>query len=175
LIVVGAGLIGFATLAGRAKHGPMIAAGVLAIALLQFTGFTRDYFGDYRIRVNSWLGGNLRGALESVIARQRPGSASPVYFAHLQDTSGLSDIRNYFLDTYWHFYVTKQRRADLLDRTALFDPRAVDALAPGSIVLGNKGDRVIDGMVASGRLSVVEAIPELDRDPYFLILEKPAR
>src|SRR4029077_6262362 len=112
--------------------------GLLVIALLQFGGFTRDYFGEYRIRLNSWLGGNLRGALETMIARQPPQGGGPIYFAHLQNTSGLADIRNYFIDTYWTFYVIKHPRLDLEDRASLFDPSAVDSLQAGSLVLGNK-------------------------------------
>jgi hypothetical protein len=175
LIVIGLGLSAFAFLSPRFKQGPMLAAGILAIVLLQFGGFARDYFGDYRVRVNSWLGGNLRGALETLIAREQQGGESRIYFAHLQDTAGLTDIRNYFMDTYWNFYLIKHDRLDLLERTSYFDPAAVDTLQPGSIVLGNKGDRVIDGLVADGRLSVIDAIPELDRDPYLLVLQKGRR
>lgn len=172
MLIIGIGLSLFAILSGRFKQGPMLAAGVLAIALLQFTGFTRDYFGDYRVRINSWLGGNLRGALEEMIARQPAGGSSQVYFAHLAATNGLADIRNYFMDTYWHFYLTKHGRIDLLDRTAPFDPASLDAIPAGSLILGNKGERVVEGLIESGKLEVVAAIPEMDRDPYFLILEK---
>ena len=172
LIGLGAMLIGFAAMAGSVRQGPIVAIGLLALVVLQFGGFSRDYFGDYRVRLNSWLGGNLRGALEAVIERRPEGSTSRVYFAHLQSTSGLADIRNYWMDAYWRFYLIKHHRADLLARSGPLDAANLSAVEPGSLVLGNLGDRVIDGLVASQQLKPVHTVPELDRDPFFVILEK---
>lgn len=172
LVGLGVMLVGFAVLAARVAHGPVLAAALLALVVLQFGSFSRDYFGDYRVRLNSWLGGNLRGALEAVIERRPAGATSRVYFAHLQSTSGLADIRNYWMDAYWRFYLIKHQREELLALSGPLDAAQVDALAPGSLVLGNRGDRVIEGLIESRQLIPVHTVPELDRDPFFVILEK---
>lgn len=173
LFALGLALSGFAIQAGRARQGPLLASGLLAVALFQFGGFAQDYFGDYRIRLNSWLGGNLRGALEAIIERRPAGAPSRVYFAHLQSAGGLADIRNYWMETYWRFYLIKHGRTDLLPRSAPFDPQAVAELEPGSFVLGNLDDQVVGSLIAAGQLKTVVTIPELDRDPFFVVLERP--
>ncbi len=172
LVGLGAMLIGFAVMAARVPHGPVVAMGLLVLVVMQFGSFSRDYFGDYRVRLNSWLGGNLRGALEAMIERRPEGATSRVYFAHLQSTSGLADIRNYWMDAYWRFYLIKHHREDLLAQSGALDTDNLAAVAPGSLVLGNRGDRVIEGLIESHQLKPVYAVPELDRDPFFVILEK---
>lgn len=172
IVGLGLGLAAFAATPATLRQGPVLAVGILTVTLVQFGGFSRDYFGDYRIRVSSWLGGNLRGALEAIIDRQPVDSGSRVYFAHLQATSGLADIRNYWMDAYWRFYLIKHQREDLLSRTGEFRPEAVDELPPGSLILGNLGDRVVEGLLTAGRLRAVATVPELDRDPYFVLLER---
>ncbi len=172
VVVIGAVLVAFGWLAKQLRHGPALAACILALAVLQFGSFAQDYFGDYRVRVNSWLGGNLRGALEAIIERQPAGGESRVYFAHLQAGSGLADIRNYWMDAYWRFYLTKHQREDLLARTSAFEPEALASLPPGSVILGNLDDRVVQGLVASGQVRAVQTIPELDREAFFVLLER---
>ena len=172
LVGLGVMLVGFAVMATRVPHGPVLAMGLLALVVLQFGSFSRDYFGDYRVRLNSWLGGNLRGALEGIIERRPAGAASRVYFAHLESTGGLADIRNYWMDAYWRFYLIKHQREDLLAQSGPLDAEHLDALAPGSLVLGNRGARLIESLIASKQLTPVHTVPELDRDPFFVILEK---
>jgi hypothetical protein len=150
----------------------MLAAAAVLIASMQFVSFQRDYHGDYRLRINSWLGGNLRGALEQIIDRCAGDACARVYFAHLQSTGGVADIRNYWMDAYWRFYLIKHNRESLLARSVHADPGPITGIPPGSLVLGNHGDRVIESMMASGELVAVSSIPEMGGDPYFLVLEK---
>lgn len=175
LVVVGGMLVAFASTTATRRQGPLLAAGLLAIAVLQFGSFAHDYFGDYRLRVNSWLGGNLRGALETLIGTEAVAAGRPIYFAHLQATGGLSDIRNRWMDAYWRFYLIKHGREDLLARSTTLESGALASVPPGGIVLGNLGDRAVDAMLASGELTLVAAIPELDREPYFALLARPER
>lgn len=172
LVGLGVMLVAFAFVGARVPQGPMLAVGLMALVVLQFGSFSRDYFGDYRVRLNSWLGGNLRGALEAMIERRPADASTRVYFARLQSTSGLADIRNYWMDAYWRFYVIKHHREDLLAQSGPLDADNVAALSPGSLVLGNRGDRVIEGLIESQQLKPVHTVPELDRDPFFVILEK---
>ena len=53
---------------------------LIAVMPLQFAGFYRDYFGDYRARSAQWLEYNIAGGLETIIARQ-PATPVPVYIA----------------------------------------------------------------------------------------------
>lgn len=157
---------------GRWRLETLAAVGLLALMLLQFALFQRSYFGEYRLRAAPWYGGNLRGALEELMAIDRRGRVPGVYFATLRATSGLLDIRNRWMDAYWNFYLTKEGRRDLLARTAKLDPQALDAVPPGSLVLANVGDRVTDELVRSGRLKTVTLVDEIDREPFFTILQK---
>ena len=171
-IGLGVVLIGFAVAAARGRQGAMLALGVMLVASLQFASFARDYHGDYRVRVNSWLGGNVRGALETIIDRCANDACAGVYFAHLQSTGGVADIRNYWMDAYWRFYLIKHHRESLLARSTSTDPGPIAGLPAGSVVLGNHGDPVISAMIAGGELTPVASTPELDREPYFVVLEK---
>lgn len=172
LIALGAILAAFAVLASRGRHGAMLAVAMVLIAALQFAGFQRDYHGDYRVRVNSWLGGNLRGALSAIIDRCATASCTQIYFAHLRSTGGIADIRNYFMDAYWRFYLIKSGRESLLERSVAAEPGPITGMPAGSLVLANHGDPVIAAMVSSGELTTVASIEEMDREPFFMILEK---
>jgi hypothetical protein len=173
LIVIGGGALAWAFTARPWSPGRLAACALVALVPLQFARFSADYFGDYRVRANSWLGGNLRGALEQIIARSERDRASRVYFATLQSTSGLMDTRNRWMDAYWRFYLGKHGREDLLDRTAPLGAMDVRALPAHSLVLANHGDRRTEALVNSGDLRTLSSIPELDREPFFVILERP--
>src|SRR4029079_11082542 len=147
--------------AGRPAQWRIVALGLLALMLIQFQSFRSDYFSGYRVRSAYWLGGNIGGALEAVIDRAGPGTPG-IYFSTLKSTAGQVDGRDQYMSAYWRFYLTKHRRQDLLARTHPFAPDAVTTVAPGSLVLGNVGDRGLEGLVARGQLAPVAVIPELD-------------
>jgi 4-amino-4-deoxy-L-arabinose transferase-like glycosyltransferase len=169
---IGIVLLIAAAAASRVRHGAMVAAVMLLIAVMQFASFARDYHGDYRVRVNSWLGGNLRAALETIIDRCADDNCARVYFAHLQSTGGVADIRNYWMDAYWRFYLIKHDREALLSRSVHSDPGPITGMPAGSLVLGNHGDPVVGSMIAGGELTPIASVAELDREPFFVILEK---
>ena len=115
---------------------------------------------------------NLRGALEEIIAMDRRDPAPRIYFSTLKATSGLLDIRNRWMAAYWRFYLIKQQREDLLGKTARFDAQALDTVPARSLVLANVGDVTADGLVKSGALRTVSLVDEIDRDPFFEILQR---
>jgi len=158
------------SIVGRPVRVAVVA--LLALASVQFAMFSADYFGDYRLRASPWLGGNLGGALEALIAREPHDRHAPVYVATLKSTSGIPDGRNEYLDAYWRFYVTKHHREDFGAAPRRLDSTAVDALPSGALVLGNIGDVTVEGLVASGALKRVATIPELNGPAFFTILER---
>ena len=88
LMLIGTGLVLLAAafVARPWPFGRVVAIAVIALIPIQFARFSADYFGDYRVRANSWLGGNLRGALEQIITRSERDRATRIYFATLQST-----------------------------------------------------------------------------------------
>ncbi len=150
-----------------------IVAVLLLLAMpIQFAGFARDYFGDYRRRSSNWLGGNLRGAAIELMDREQREHAPYIYFSQLRSTSGIADTRNRWLETYWTFYLTKYGRRDLLDRSRPFDPSRVNSVPAGSLVLANLGDPTVDQLVRTGELRRVKTIADEDGRSFFTILQR---
>jgi len=150
-----------------------IAAVLLLLAMpVQFARFSRDYFGDYRRRASNWLSGNLRGALLELMDRASRGDAPLVYFSELRSTSGLSDTRNRWMETYWTFYLTKENRRALLERTRAFDASRVSEIPPRSLVLANIGEPSIDRLVREGALKRVQTIVDEDGTKFYTILQR---
>jgi 4-amino-4-deoxy-L-arabinose transferase-like glycosyltransferase len=170
-------LLGFAgwllgRIADPVSQWRVVAACLLAFAPIQFAGFWTDYFSDYRIRSAYWLGGNIGGALEAIIERDRRSPAPAVYFSTLKATSGQVDGRDQYMPAYWKFHLVKHHREDLLARTKTFDAANVHAMPRGSLVLANEGDVTTGMLVRGGELREVATIPELNGASFFAILER---
>jgi 4-amino-4-deoxy-L-arabinose transferase-like glycosyltransferase len=172
LIVAGAALCVIA-FASDAISITKIAAVLLLLAMpLQFSQFSRDYFGDYRKRSSNWLDGNIRGALEELVERDQRARAPYIYFAQLRSTHGEADTRNRWMETYWTFYLTKHERRELLTRSRQFDAAKIDSVPAGSLVLANIGDPVADALVKAGQMRRVNTILDEDGRPFFTILQR---
>jgi hypothetical protein len=134
--------------------------------------FLRTYYGEYESRLAVWLQGNMRGALERLIAEadRRPGAA--VYFAPLRNGRGDWDLKNMYLPSYWQFYAAKHDRQDLHDRAIVLPfAEPLGNVPKGSLILGNTEDPHITLYLASVSRRVAD-IPEVDRPPYFTIFER---
>lgn len=146
--------------AGGRRHSRVVALLLMIAIPLQFAGFYRDYFGDYRVRSARWLEYNIGGSLEEII-RQQPSPPVPVYIA--------DNIQ--WAPYYWQFYQAKHKRDDLARVTTYADPRTLAAgdLPAGSLLLC----RILDepALIAAGLTRVV-AIPEPDGVPWFSVLRK---
>ena len=172
LIAAGAALCVIA-FASDAISITKIAAVLLLFAMpVQFAGFSRDYFGDYRRRTSNWLGGNLRGAAIELMDREKRNHAPYIYFAQIRSTAGVADTRNRWMETYWTFYLTKYGRRDLLTRSRTFDASRVNAVPAGSLVLANIGDPSVDRLVRDGELKRVSTIVDEDGGRFFTILQR---
>jgi hypothetical protein len=159
-------------LADRVELHRLATVCLLALAVAQFAGFWSDYYSDYRVRSSPWLGGNIRGALETIIDREQREPVPMVYFSPLRATSGVLDGRNSYLDAYWKFYLVKHNRPQLLARTAPFEPDNVRRIPSGSLVLANVGDLTTEALVTTGELKRVATIPELNDTTFFVVLQR---
>ena len=172
LMVLAVGMLVAAAMADRLSLSRVAAIGLLAWIPVQFGSFYADYFTDYRLRSSTWLGGNLRGALESLIEMEQQEHTPRIYFSILASTSGLMDIRNRWMSSYWQFYLIKHRREDLLARSGPFDAAHVRAVPPGSLILANVGEVNMDSLVKAGELKRVRLVPEVSGPEFFAILQR---
>jgi 4-amino-4-deoxy-L-arabinose transferase-like glycosyltransferase len=172
-VIVAGAVLCIIAFASDAVSITKILAVLLLIAMpLQFSRFSRDYFGDYRRRSSNWLDGNTRGALVDLMERERAGHAPFIYFAQLRSTRGEADTRNRWMDTYWTFYLTKHNRRELLNRSRHFDAARIDKVPAGSLVLANIGDPTVDALVKSGQLKRVNTIVDEDGTRFYTILQR---
>lgn len=100
------------------------AARVAAVALLvvmpmQFAGFYRDYFGDYRVRSYPWFEYNMRGGMEEII--RRAGDDRPVWISQSLQ----------WADYYWPFYLDRHGRRALSAQTHYIDAQRHDLSSIG--------------------------------------------
>ena len=172
LILVGVALCIVAFASDAISVMKIIAVLLLLSMPIQFSQFSRDYFGDYRRRSSNWLDGNIRGALVDLMERERSTHAPLIYFAQLRSTRGEADTRNRWMDTYWTFYLTKHDRTELLTRSRRFDAARVESVPVRSLVLANVGDPVVDGLVKSGQFTRVNTIADEDGTRFFTILQR---
>ena len=160
------------TIVDRTGQWRPVAWCLLLLAPLQFGAFWRDYFSDYRARSGYWLGGNIRGALEELIALDGRERVPRIYFTTLQSSAGQVDGRDQYMDAYWKFYLTKHHREELLPLTTPFDGGSVQGMARGSLILANVGNQSVDTLVRRGDLTVVKTVEELDHEPFFVVLRR---
>ncbi len=172
LVVLSALIWAVGTVVDRTGGWWPVAWCLLLLAPLQFGVFWRDYFSDYRARSGYWLGGNIRGGLETMIAIDERERVPRIYFTTLQSSAGQVDGRDQYIDAYWKFYLTKHGREELLERTAAFTGTDVAAMPRGSLVFANLGNRLVDALVARGDLAVVQTVEEIDRAPFFEVLRR---
>jgi hypothetical protein len=147
----------------RPRRPRLVAWGVLALIPIQFAFFYTDYFTTYQVRSAFGFGGNIRGALEDIIAREPRADVRPVYLG-----TGIK-----FVDLYWRLYLTKHRREDLLQRTVYFDEGTFDlqAVPGGSLVLAS-ADGAAHGLTGSSALRTVRLIRNVDDTACCQVFEK---
>lgn len=172
LVATGVGALVLARYTSRHTQLKAITVALFAVLLLQFNSFWSDYLNDYRVRSAFWIGGNLRGAMEELIARSDGEAAPDIYFSTLASTGGHLDWRNDFIDTYWRFYLVKHDRLDLAKRTHHLGTAAIDSVPLGSLILANLDNSAATALAASGVLTRVTTIDELDGRGYFVIYQR---
>ena len=157
---------GFESLwARRQTTSRRVAWCLIVVMLVQFSAFYADYFTRYQPRSAFAFGGNIRGGLEEIVDRERPGDIRPVYLS--------TDVA--FVDLYWRFYLTKYRREELLKQTVYFDPRGFDlhAIPDRSLVLERHDASAT--ATGFGTLRTVRQINSLDQTVCCEVLENTGR
>jgi hypothetical protein len=144
----------------------IVAVALLAAMPIQFAYFYRDYFTDYRIRSAFWFDpANVRGISEYLLAHDPPRQAAPaMYFS--QD---LDDVA-----ARWRFYLIKNGREDLLQRTRMFDPGGLNVreVPPGSLLVFYANDPAVPTLLGADRCSVATFVMDAAGGRSAVILRK---
>jgi 4-amino-4-deoxy-L-arabinose transferase-like glycosyltransferase len=170
VIAIAAAII--ARLSTRVAHGPLIVAPIAAMIVFQFVMFQRTYYGEYESRLAVWLQGNMRGAMERLIAEadRRPDAA--VYFLPLRNGRGDWDLKNMYVPSYWQFYTAKHDRHALHERAIFLEmDDEIQSVPDGSLMLGDIEDPHVSLYLRSVSRHIAD-IPEKYNDPYFTIYER---
>ena len=128
------------------QHHQIVAVLLLLAMPLQFSRFSRDYFGDYRRRSSNWLDGNIRGALLELMERDQRAarrtsilrSCGPPHGEWTREPLD-GDVLDVLSD--------ETGPAGAAERIAGFRCGQSRSTPAGSLVLANIGDPSIDALV----------------------------
>jgi len=147
-----------------------IAVTLVALCVFQFVGFYRYYWGAYRIDSQVYFGGNLRGAIQEVLADARdPGCV-------------FIDRQLYYIESQWPMYTRAYGRNAFADRAHLLDPeqlRSAEAsfCRSGSVMMLKEGAPAtasfVEKLAAEGWLRA--PIAELDGAVNVAVYRQPPR
>jgi hypothetical protein len=132
---------------------------------LQFTYFARDYFTEYQVRAAPRFDPvGSREVVDRVTAIDASGRVPGVF---LNDDMDDKSVR-------WKFYMLKNGRLDLWDRTSYFiaegfDPRSVPS---NSLLVLYANDPHVPNLLASGACSMVMTVTGMAGTPSAVILRR---
>jgi 4-amino-4-deoxy-L-arabinose transferase-like glycosyltransferase len=107
------------------KSWRIVAIAALVIVLVHFGYFIKDYFTDYRLNLYAWFGGNIKGAVTSVLDLDAKRAVPAIY---------VSPRIPYGLER-WHFYLDVLGREDLFARTRRLTPADTIAAMPSRSII----------------------------------------
>jgi hypothetical protein len=148
----------------RAAWWRRVAVVALALVPLHFAFFAYDYFTDYRRHSAIWFELNHRGAFEAVLARDAQTPATRIYLPRDKDP---------YMESYWQFTLTKEKRLALRDKTELYSGEALVPanIPPGSLVVARRSEPAAERLTQAG-LRVIATAPEIGDPPEFVVLER---
>lgn len=163
LVVAAIGMYALGVAIDRSRSWRPVALVLLAAVPLLFVPFVRDYFDDYRPRAAAWFGGNIRGAIEEIIALD---TASPAPEIHVS-----ADIP--YIRSYWRFYLDVFERQDLTPKLKYFEGPTVsmDAIPRNSYVLV-AGNDPMAGVLATSGLTRVAGVTDPGLPEQFTIFRR---
>lgn len=138
------------------------AAIVLAIGTpIQFAWLYSYYMTDYRRVSEPWFGGDMRGAVNEVLARAQTGA--PVYLD-----------RRTPVERYWRFYTLAREARDLLEWPTYFDTErfAQERVPAGAVLVCSQGDAVCSVLAASAGWRRSRSSSESGGAGSFAVFEK---
>jgi len=140
------------------------AVGAVALSIYLFGGFYRHYMTDWRIDSAPYFGGNIKGAMETVLT-STPAPAGLVLLSE----------RIPYVSTYWEFYRRKHNRADLVGRDRGL--RATDSewqtAPPGSFaIVRAREDPSREALQAAGWVVVADIYEFYGGPPTFVVLAR---
>lgn len=133
---------------------------IILLSTLQFINFLNDYFGNYRIRSESWFNYDIGGTFESALKSTEIRNVGAVYI----------DRNIYFAETYYDFYLLKFKKQNVKEITHFFDAKTIDftKFSPGSLVILAPSD-VSGRSDRYGLFEKIETIREPDGRESFYI------
>lgn len=149
----------------RLRRGPAPARAacvlLLALGLLQFGLFTRDFFGPYRERASFWFGGNIRAAIETTLDDVGEQADAAVYINE--------DIP--WVEAYWRFYAIARGKASLIKNARYVRFETTTPPAASSDALAIVPAQNIAAAEALERAGWVarHRVPDIDGKPSFVI------
>ena len=161
-------MAGFEWLTHRGKRAGRILAALLLLTVpIQFAGFARDYFTDYRVRSSFWSDSlNMREVVARVSALDAAAMA-PAVFLSDQDLGEDKVVK-------WLFYLRATDRGDLWERTRYFseDRTSAAAVVSGSLLVVGSNSRLMAGLTAAGEWSVAAVVDDVAGTPAATILRR---
>ena len=142
---------------------------ILAVASVPwfFQSFYQDYLGDWRVNSSGYFGGNIRGAVDVVLASPRADTPSHVLLS--------SQVP--YLDVYWELYRRMRHRDDLAGRArglAFAEGHAVEA-PPRSVAVLAATEPAVPVLTAAGWRTIA-TVPEFyGGSPSFVVLSNEVR
>jgi 4-amino-4-deoxy-L-arabinose transferase-like glycosyltransferase len=173
LIVLSAGVGVIGLLSERGAWRTVVVL-LLLVTSVQFRTYAADYFTGYRRRSSLTFGGNVHGAFDYVVDRERTGHVPAIYMR-----SGLMGP--------WRLFLKMRGREDLLNSTMYFGPPVnvgsgggrsvgvnldVTTMPEGSLVVALLDDRETAALVEAGGLTQAAAINEPNGQPYFAVFQR---
>jgi hypothetical protein len=156
---------GVASLLASNRRAVRLGAIVLLAAVpLQFYHYHRDYMTDYARRSGIWFGGNVRGAFEQIMARDKRGRLTAVYLP----------LQLPFPNLQWKYYLLQDDRTDLVGRDRYYDPRTIDVstIPEGSVIFSFAVEEWQRPFATSARLHKVAEIEEPGENPMYVLYER---
>jgi 4-amino-4-deoxy-L-arabinose transferase-like glycosyltransferase len=138
---------------------------LLLAAPVQFAAFYRDYFTDYRIRsAFAFDPANFRGVADYLLSTDSSRPSPLIYLSE-----DLDDVA-----ARWRFYLVKNRREDLLERTSLFPAKTLDIhrVPSGSLLVLYANDPAVPALLAPGKCVVATYVTGATGGHSAVILRK---
>lgn len=140
------------------------AVALMTVAVIEFAGFLRFYWGPYREYSSFYFGRNLRGAIDEVL---QSATKSPCV---------LLDERVLYLPEHWNLYALGRGRPDLAGHVGVVDSQRGDFVSPAGCKVANlivNEIDVHDNPAFRDRLAAQgwtrTSIPESDGAVYLLV------